>query len=66
MKLYSDALPTLCAKHGASVSDFKALTVRFGNTANRQRRFIVSVEDLTGKKSVERYFGSPGQKARRR
>ena len=66
MKLYSDVLPELCAKHGASVSDFKSLTVQFGVTASRRRRFIVSFEDSTGKKSVESYFGSPGQKARRR
>ncbi len=64
--LYSKALPGLCVKHRADVSAFKTLTVRFGVDRVYGRHFTVTVEDVTGRRAVDQYIGSPGRRIRRR
>ncbi|MGF1593995.1 MAG: hypothetical protein ACFCUW_11980 [Kiloniellaceae bacterium] len=60
---YRDALPGFCEKHGASVSDFRELTVRYvpGVLHNR---FIVAIEDTRGRRSSTEYAGMPGQRVK--
>jgi len=62
VKLYAQALPSLCERQGAAVSDFKRLVVRYSGGSVSQ--FIVEVEDRTGKTSRDRYVGSPGARPR--
>jgi len=57
---YRSALPALCAKHGASVEDFKTLSVRYSvNTINR--RIVVTVRDRDGRCCVDEYIGTPAR-----
>lgn len=65
IKLYGDALPELCQKHGADKADFRKLEVRFGTNIYHQKRFIVAVEDNAGKSSIDTYYGSPGVKSKK-
>jgi hypothetical protein len=57
--LYRDALPGLCARQGASAGDFQALRVRFCSGPSGPR-FVVTVEDAVGRRSVDAYVGLPG------
>jgi len=61
--LYREALPTLCKKHGADVGAFRALTARYC-WVERDARFIVTVEDQHGHRSVDDYESSPGRRER--
>ncbi|MFC2952656.1 hypothetical protein ACFOOP_12020 [Marinicaulis aureus] len=61
-KLYANALPELCKKHGASVHDLKTLKVRFGSNLVQRPHFVVTVENNLGKKSEDIFTGIPGQK----
>jgi hypothetical protein len=64
LRLYSaQALPQLCASHGASVSDFRKLTVRFWPDPIFGR-FAVVVEDQNGRSSTAEYEGMPGKRAK--
>lgn len=65
VQLYRDALPNLCERHGGSVSDFVALKARFGSDSLRRPHFIVTVEDASGRKSSDSYFGMPGHRVPR-
>jgi RimJ/RimL family protein N-acetyltransferase len=57
---YRFALPTLCAKHGASIEDFKALTALYSSdTFNR--RIVVKVRDRVGRCYVDEYIGTPAR-----
>jgi hypothetical protein len=57
---YQAALPKLCAKHGASVDDFKAFIARFsGDVLNR--RVVVTVRDRLGRCYVDEYVGIPAR-----
>lgn len=60
--LYRDFLPDLCKSHGVDVQAFKALTARFGVDPVYRGHFTVTVEDQTGKRSVDHYVGSPGRR----
>lgn len=62
VELYSEALHDLCKKHHAKISDFRTLTARFGTNIHYQHRFIVTVENQSGKQSVDTYYGMPGAK----
>jgi hypothetical protein len=63
ISLYQDALPRFCERHGASISDFRELTVRYfpGVLDNR---FIVTIEDTPGRRSSTDYGGGPGQRVK--
>jgi len=63
MKLYSEALPDLCKRHGVEVSDFKQLSARFSG-GPKSEQFTVTVEDKNGRRSVDQYFGLPGKRPR--
>lgn len=54
--LYGNALPDFCAKHGGSVEDFRELKVRYWST-HGDRRFAVTVEDFSGRRSTTEYEG---------
>jgi hypothetical protein len=61
--LYSEALNSLCEKHGTSASAFRQLNARYSvDTASR--RFSVTVEDHNGRRSTDEYIGSPGKRIR--
>jgi hypothetical protein len=60
---YRDALPGLCTRHGASAADFLALRVRFCSGAAGPS-FVVTVEDSSGRRSVDHYVGQPGARPR--
>jgi hypothetical protein len=62
-RLYAEALPRLCERHGVSVSDFRALKARFSGTRMSQS-FLVTVEGSNGRRSRDEYFGVPGKRAR--
>ncbi len=57
---YREALRSLCAKHGASVSDFRQLSARY-TTINRERRISVIVEDHSGHHCIDEYVGIPAR-----
>jgi hypothetical protein len=63
--LYRDILPQFCAKHGVELSDLHGFQVRFGTDAAYGRHFLVAVEDASGRRSADRYFGVPGRRLRR-
>jgi hypothetical protein len=56
--LYREALPGLCAKHGASVSDFRELVVRYSAAT----LFDVTIEDSHGRRTTAEYAGIPAQR----
>ena len=59
VRLYRDALPDLCVRHGARLSDFRRLVVLYrgeGLTA----QFNVEVTDRRGRTSQDFYVGVPG------
>lgn len=56
---YSVALPELCERHGADVSDFRRLTAKYSGTG-LSRGFSVTVENRNGKSSTDRFEGVPG------
>lgn len=55
---YRDVLPALCAKHGASIDDFKTLTARYSIV---NRRTLVMVRDRIGRCFVDEYVGNPAR-----
>ena len=59
--LYRDALPGLCARHGGSVDEFSELKVRYWSVPTG-RRFAVTVEDASGRRSTTDYGGLPAKR----
>jgi hypothetical protein len=59
---YRDALPALCERHGISASAFRELTVQYFVAGIYGRRFLVTVEDQAGRRSVDEYEGIPGRR----
>ena len=62
LELYREALDRLCASHGTSASAFAALTARFAVDRRYGPHFTVTIEDQSGRRSVEEYVGIPGRK----
>jgi hypothetical protein len=62
IKLYRDALDRLCASHGTTASAFATLTARFAVDRRYGAHFAVTVEDQSGRRSVDEYLGIPGRK----
>jgi hypothetical protein len=63
LELYAAALPDLCRRHGAEVSEFRALTARY----TRRPLFYaytVTVENREGRRSTDEYRGVPGKRPR--
>jgi hypothetical protein len=61
LKLYAEALPDLCKRHGVEVSDFRRLSARFSGRPMFER-FTVTVEDKGGRQSLDEYVGLPGKR----
>jgi hypothetical protein len=57
---YRKALPDLCAKHGASIEDFKTLTASYSADVFN-RRIVVTVRDRVGRCYVDEYIGRPAR-----
>jgi len=57
---YRKVLPTLCAKHGASIDDFKMLAASY-STDTINRRTIVRIRDRIGRCYVDEYVGTPAR-----
>jgi hypothetical protein len=55
---YRAALPELCAKHGASIDDFRELSARY-SAAGVSRRIAVTIEDRNGRRAEDEYLGIP-------
>jgi hypothetical protein len=60
---FRDALADLCRKHGTSPAVFRELTASYSIDAHG-RRFLVTVEDQEGHRSVDEYVGIPGRRIR--
>jgi len=63
IRLYADALPSLCERQGIVPSAFRQLTVRF-SVGWLFTRFIVTVEDQQGRRSIDEYRGKPGTRVK--
>jgi hypothetical protein len=64
IKLYSEeALPRLCESHGATISDFQELKVRFWRPL-LAGRFEVAVEDRQSRRATAEYEGSPAKRVK--
>jgi hypothetical protein len=57
LKLYAEALPDLCGRHGAQVSDFRQLKARYSGSPTVEG-FTVTVEDRNGRRSEDDYLRS--------
>ena len=62
LPLYRDALPALCERHGIPASAFRELTAQYFVAGIYGRRFLVTVEDQVGRRSVDEYEGVPGRR----
>ena len=58
IKLYSNALPDLCERHGASVSFFLSLTARY-SSYSVDSYVTITVKDKNGRESIDEYIGLP-------
>jgi hypothetical protein len=56
IKLYSEALPSLCEKHGLSASSFQVLSVKYDALS---MHVYITVEDTKGRQSIDEYEGMP-------
>ncbi|MBV6632852.1 MAG: hypothetical protein KI792_07450 [Alphaproteobacteria bacterium] len=56
-------VPDQCSKQGVEIEAVETLTARFLSDA-KGRRFIVTVEDKDGRRSVDEYLGTPGKRVR--
>ena len=61
LREYKKWLPTLAAKHGAEVSDFTQLTVRFAVDVVQGPYFTVSMSDTKGRTDKSTYGGYGGK-----
>ena len=59
--LYGAALQDLCEKHGTNASAFRELSARY-SLDSLGRRFVVTVEDQNGRRSVDEFRGFPGKR----
>lgn len=59
--MYRDALSGLCTRHGGSIDDFRQLEVRYWSIPTG-RRFAVTVEDASGRRSTTEYGGLAAQR----
>jgi len=62
LPLFKNAFPEFCDKHSIDVSDYKALLVRFISDSDGNR-FVVTVEDRTGRRSSREYVGNQSKRS---
>ncbi|PST25537.1 hypothetical protein C7U60_06575 [Mesorhizobium plurifarium] len=58
---YARALDGLCQRHGNRAEAFRELKARY-SLDSRGPRFVVTVEDQSGRRSVDEYLGLPGRR----
>ncbi|ASP70344.1 hypothetical protein CDO28_01390 [Sinorhizobium meliloti] len=61
ISLYARALDGLCGRHGIKAAAFRELKARYSLDSHGPR-FIVTVQDQSGRRSVDEYLGSPGRR----
>jgi hypothetical protein len=61
ISLYAKALGDLCQRHGLTADAFRELTARY-EVNSRGRRFVVTVQDQSGRRSIDEYRGLPGKR----
>lgn len=61
ISLYARALDGLCRRHGIKAAAFRELKARYSLDSHGPR-FIVTVQDQSGRRSVDEYLGSPGRR----
>ncbi|MEZ5830792.1 MAG: hypothetical protein R3D05_06395 [Dongiaceae bacterium] len=61
LKRYAEALPELCKRQGADVSEFRQLGARFFGR-HGSHCFTVTIEDRHGRRSTDEYVGLPGKR----
>jgi hypothetical protein len=61
LREYKKWLPALAVKHGAEVSDFTQLTIRFAVDIVQGPYFIVSMSDTKGRSDKSTYSGYGGR-----
>ncbi len=59
---YAERLPELAERHGIDAAEIEVLLARFGTDPFFGRHFTVTVEASDGRRSVDRYAGSPGKR----
>ncbi|MDH3664592.1 MAG: hypothetical protein OEU92_32020 [Alphaproteobacteria bacterium] len=59
--LYREALQDLCKRHEVDISAFRAFTSRY-LADPRDQRFIVTVEDQCGRRSVDEFSAHSGKR----
>ena len=62
IRKFAELLPDLAKRHGFGLSEFKALSARFGTDPVAGRHFSVTVETSDGWRSVDQYAGIPGRR----
>lgn len=62
VRKFAEALPKLAVKNGINPADIKVLQARFGTDKVVGPHFTVTVEAQDGRRSVDRYVGSPGKR----
>lgn len=62
IKLYAEALDTLCVRHGTSRSEIAVLKARYSSNEAGRPAFSVTVQDPGGRSSVDHYSGWPGKR----
>jgi len=63
VRLYRQALPALCERHGASIADFRSMTARYSITTTAAY-FVLAITDSNGRKSRAEYAGFDGQRVK--
>jgi hypothetical protein len=61
ISLYARALVELCRRHKVEVGSFRELTARY-TVDSRGKRFVVTVQDQSGRSSTDEYRGTPGKR----
>lgn len=59
---YAERLPEFAERHGLDAAEIEVLVARFGTDPIFGRHFTVTVEASDGRRSVDRYAGSPGKR----
>ncbi|MFP3382317.1 hypothetical protein [Tritonibacter sp. SIMBA_163] len=62
LPLFKSAFPKFCEKHNVDVLDYKAFLVRFIADTDGIR-FVVTIEDRTGRRSSREYVGSQSKRS---
>ena len=59
---YSQQLPELARRHGIDPDEIAVMTARFGTDPVAGAHFLVTVQTVDGRQSVDQYVGFPGRR----